>query len=481
MAHSLSHERAAVAIDHMQYENFVSEDNLPSALLEEEARFLHERGMYGMSAVLKGHWRSQLASMGGGGEGLLRAWEYELASAAGLAILPTRLPMTPQANADLTQMAARSPRAWLYGASRLANIGLRARAIERVRTAEAILAALPPRQRNAFLPDYWIRKAQVERSLPAITTALAITEAGYRHTTSRVLHAFILLANCEGVKAQNHFESILASGNSLSWRYRAECWFGLGCILLETGSDLSRAYRYLVAAQYVNAILGLLGIPHPGVHFLGSANGRITATQILARDPRLAGIPRAARAALRAQSLLHSRLQRDLLWDLAGRIRGPINPGVDYAIASGEYYSCVISCSSHDQDFTNRLRHDLTKRGVKCAVANQGLRIGESIRTGIDRFIEEHERVLLVISRRSLGSARVEREVEKVFELELKHRRTILIPIRLDSAVMIQATGWGAHLRRSRAIGDFRHWQRTPHYKHSLNFLLRDLRRIVSA
>jgi hypothetical protein len=180
---------------------------------------------------------------------------------------------------------------------------------------------------------------------------------------------------------------------------------------------------------------------------------------------------------LREQSLVHSRLQSDLLWDLAGRIRRPIDPGMNCASESGEYYSCFISYSSRDQEFITRLSRDLTKCGVNCTAGDHELRIGAPIRAGIDQLIDEHDKVLLILSRRSLGSARVEREVEKVFEMEVERRRAILMPIKLDNAVMSQPAGWGAHLRRGRTIGDFRKWRDSAQYRDALAFLLRDLRR----
>jgi hypothetical protein len=66
------------------------------------------------------------------------------------------------------------------------------------------------------------------------------------------------------------------------------------------------------------------------------------------------------------------------------------------------------------------------------------MKIGDRIRPKIDEAIRVHDKLLLTKS--SMKSAWVEKEVETAFEKE----RTVLFPIRLDDAVMEAEEAWAA-------------------------------------
>jgi hypothetical protein len=144
-------------------------------------------------------------------------------------------------------------------------------------------------------------------------------------------------------------------------------------------------------------------------------------------------------------------------------------PGTD------RYHSCFISYSHQDEAFVERLYRDLHQQGVRCWYAPQDMRIGDKIRPTIDRSIQSHEKLLLVLSEHSLESDWVEKEVETAFEKEDKQKQVMLFPIRLDSAVMETNQAWAADIRRTRHIGDFSHWQDHEAYQHAFERLLRDL------
>jgi hypothetical protein len=90
--------------------------------------------------------------------------------------------------------------------------------------------------------------------------------------------------------------------------------------------------------------------------------------------------------------------------------------------------------------------------------------------------IRLHEKLLIVLSDKSVASDWVEKEVETAFEKERKNNETVLFPIRLDNAVMDCETGWAADIKRSRHIGDFCKWKDHDAYKDSFDKLLRDLK-----
>ena len=77
-----------------------------------------------------------------------------------------------------------------------------------------------------------------------------------------------------------------------------------------------------------------------------------------------------------------------------------------------DYYSCFISYSSKDDAFAKRLYADLQSNHVRCWFAPEDLKIGDRIRTGIDEAIRVHDKLLLILSKSSVASGWVEREVK---------------------------------------------------------------------
>ena len=141
-----------------------------------------------------------------------------------------------------------------------------------------------------------------------------------------------------------------------------------------------------------------------------------------------------------------------------------------------EYYSCFISYSSKDQEFAERIYADLQSKAVRCWFAPEDLKIGEKFRTSIDEAIRLRDKLLLVLSTHSMSSEWVEMEVETAFEEELRRKKTILFPIRLDDSVIETRQAWAANIRRTRHIGDFQQWKAHDAYQKAFQRLLRDLK-----
>jgi hypothetical protein len=139
------------------------------------------------------------------------------------------------------------------------------------------------------------------------------------------------------------------------------------------------------------------------------------------------------------------------------------------------YYPCFISYSHQDEDFAQKLHADLKSKGVRCWFALQDMRIGDKIRPTIDRSIQAHDKLLLILSEHSINSDWVGAEVETALEKENKLKQPVLFPIRLDRAVMDTDQAWAAHIRRTRHIGDFSHWKDHDAYQQAFERLLRDL------
>lgn len=141
-----------------------------------------------------------------------------------------------------------------------------------------------------------------------------------------------------------------------------------------------------------------------------------------------------------------------------------------------EFYSCFISYSGKDGKFAERLHADLQARGVRCWFAPEDLKIGEKIRVGIDESIRVYDKLLLILSKNSIESEWVEKEVETAMERERLQKRIILFPIRLDDRINDVQSGWAADIRRSRNIGDFRRWKNHGTYSKAFERLLHDLK-----
>jgi hypothetical protein len=137
--------------------------------------------------------------------------------------------------------------------------------------------------------------------------------------------------------------------------------------------------------------------------------------------------------------------------------------------------SCFISYSSKDEAFANKLHADLSNAGIKCWFALHDLPIGAKIRAGIDEAIRTHNKVIIILSMNSIGSAWVEKEVETAFEREVVSGATVLIPLRLDSTIMETSAAWAADIRRQRNIGDFSKWEDTRFYSKAFDRLLESL------
>ncbi len=121
---------------------------------------------------------------------------------------------------------------------------------------------------------------------------------------------------------------------------------------------------------------------------------------------------------------------------------------------------------------------------MRCWFAPEDLKIGDRFRDEIDRSIRVYDKLLLVLSERSIRSDWVQAEVETALEKERRlgrelpadaRRPTVLFPVKLDDTVMETPQAWAGDIRRTRHIGDFRYWKEHDAYKRAFDRLLRDL------
>ena len=143
-----------------------------------------------------------------------------------------------------------------------------------------------------------------------------------------------------------------------------------------------------------------------------------------------------------------------------------------------QFYSCFISYARADEEFVNRLYADLQDNGVRCWRDTEDMKIGDRQRPVIDRAIRLHDKVVLVLSERSIASDWVETEVETAFERERNdpQKRTVLFPVRLDDAIENADEAWVRQIWDTRNVGDFRDWKDHDAYREAFQRVLRDLR-----
>ena len=82
----------------------------------------------------------------------------------------------------------------------------------------------------------------------------------------------------------------------------------------------------------------------------------------------------------------------------------------------------------------------------------------------------------LQASKRAIASDWVEGEVTRGLDEERKRKQLLLVPIRIDNAVLKTEEAWARLLRGQRNIGDFTRWIVHDVYSKGLDRLLRDLK-----
>ena len=132
-----------------------------------------------------------------------------------------------------------------------------------------------------------------------------------------------------------------------------------------------------------------------------------------------------------------------------------------------QFESCFISYNYHDEPFTQRLYQHLRTANLQVWYAPEEMKGGRYLADQIDRALQIHHRLLLVLSPDSMQSDWVRREVRKGLQREQAENRRVLFPIRLVPMDAIQQQNWWDDvLSKDLAnevcryyIPDFTHWK----------------------
>lgn len=148
-----------------------------------------------------------------------------------------------------------------------------------------------------------------------------------------------------------------------------------------------------------------------------------------------------------------------------------------------ELFSCFISYSHHDEAFARRLYSKMRDQNLRVWSAPEDVKGGRKLHEQIDRAIQMHDRLLLVLSEHSLRSEWVTTEIRKARRIELKENRRKLFPIRLVNFEQIRDwecfdadTGKDLAVEvREYFIPDFSQWKDHDCFEAAFDRLLNDL------
>ncbi|HYP25820.1 MAG TPA: toll/interleukin-1 receptor domain-containing protein, partial [Blastocatellia bacterium] len=159
-------------------------------------------------------------------------------------------------------------------------------------------------------------------------------------------------------------------------------------------------------------------------------------------------------------------------------------PAILGAPQSIQFYSCFISYSTKDEEFSKRLYSRMRDEKLRVWFAPEDIKGGEKIHEQIERAIQIHDRLLIVLSENSLRSEWVMTEIRKARKAERKENRRKLFPIRLVDFETIQewecfdadsGKDLGVEVREY-FIPDFSNWKDHDAFEIGFKRLLRDLR-----
>ena len=100
-----------------------------------------------------------------------------------------------------------------------------------------------------------------------------------------------------------------------------------------------------------------------------------------------------------------------------------------------------ISHSTKDKPFVRKLAADLVSNGVRVWLDEQQILVGDSIPEKIAQGLAESDFFLLVVSKSSVESPWVKKELNNALVQEIERRKVTVLPIKLDEAKVPDSIG----------------------------------------
>jgi TIR domain/Pentapeptide repeats (8 copies) len=154
-----------------------------------------------------------------------------------------------------------------------------------------------------------------------------------------------------------------------------------------------------------------------------------------------------------------------------------------------QFYSCFISYSTKDNEFARRLHSKMREQNLRVWFAPEDMQGGKKLHEQVERAIQVHDRLLLVLSDHSIESQWVRDEIRRARQAEVREGRKKLFPIRLipyESVVKWKsfyadlAEDLAAEIREY-FIPDFSNWKDHDSFEAAFARLLKDLKADHSA
>jgi TIR domain len=149
-----------------------------------------------------------------------------------------------------------------------------------------------------------------------------------------------------------------------------------------------------------------------------------------------------------------------------------------------QFHSCFISYSHTDEAFARTLWLNMRKARIRVWYAPEEMKAGRKLFDQIDRAIQLHDKLLIVLSKESISSNWVETELRRARRQEKLRKERKLFPIRLCDMKTLQK--WQcfdvdsgrdiAQEVREYFIPDFSSWQDPNNFEESFKKLTADLR-----
>lgn len=159
-------------------------------------------------------------------------------------------------------------------------------------------------------------------------------------------------------------------------------------------------------------------------------------------------------------------------------------PSIVGARQAIQFYSCFISYSTKDEEFARRLYSRMRDEKLRVWFAPEEMKGGQKLYEQVERAIQVHDRLLIVLSEESMRSEWVITEIRKARKAEIKEKRRKLFPIRLVDFETIKDwecfdadTGKDLAVElREYYMPDFSNWKDHDLFEQAFSRLHRDLK-----
>jgi hypothetical protein len=150
-----------------------------------------------------------------------------------------------------------------------------------------------------------------------------------------------------------------------------------------------------------------------------------------------------------------------------------------------QFSSCLISYSTKDEDFAQRLHARMRDKGLRVWYSPEDIKGGQKLPEPIDEAIRVYDKLLLVLSAHSMGSEWVKTEIRTARRAEVKEGPRKLFPIRLVDFEVIRdwecfdadsGKDLGVEIREY-FIPDFSNWKEHDAFEVGFARLLKDLKK----